>query len=182
MEMLDCQFGDNNQRILKDIENQIEKYPAYKLFEVTIRGDSKVNNNVVYSFFNNKFPRKMKIYSDSSLENAYNDNAPSTVVVSIKYIPEYSCQFNKKYWEREPYELSLLDYLYFTIYTITTTGYGDIFPVTGYAKFIASLANLFELFFMLKFSKNSSCKNRHLAYFLLCGFFHRSSNIPINNN
>ena len=39
-----------------------------------------------------------------------------------------------------------------------------------------------ESYSILKFSKNSFCKNRHLAYFLLSGFFHRSSNIPINNN
>ncbi|MBI3248311.1 MAG: hypothetical protein HYZ50_17530 [Deltaproteobacteria bacterium] len=50
-----------------------------------------------------------------------------------------------------PTPLQLLDYIYFTIYTITTTGYGDIQPVTGFAKFIVSLANLFEVFFLVIF-------------------------------
>lgn len=31
-------------------------------------------------------------------------------------------------------QLTLIDYIYFTIYTITTTGYGDIVPVTAWAK------------------------------------------------
>ena len=41
----------------------------------------------------------------------------------------------------------LLDFMYFIIYTITTTGYGDIIPVSGYAKFIVSLTNFLEVFF-----------------------------------
>lgn len=47
--------------------------------------------------------------------------------------------------------LSVLDFIYFTIYTITTTGYGDIVPITDQAKFIASLANIYELFFIVIF-------------------------------
>lgn len=47
--------------------------------------------------------------------------------------------------------LSLMDYMYFTIYTITTTGYGDISPKTTYAKFLCSLANILEVFFLVVF-------------------------------
>jgi hypothetical protein len=47
--------------------------------------------------------------------------------------------------------LSLMDYMYFTIYTITTTGYGDIVPTTTYAKFLCSLANILEVFFLVVF-------------------------------
>lgn len=43
--------------------------------------------------------------------------------------------------------LKMLDYLYFMAYTITTTGYGDIMPVSPEAKFITTLANLCELLF-----------------------------------
>ncbi|MEK6372600.1 MAG: potassium channel family protein [Acidobacteriota bacterium] len=46
-----------------------------------------------------------------------------------------------------PFEL--LDYAYFMIYTITTTGYGDIVPISARAKFITSLANIFELMFIV---------------------------------
>lgn len=45
----------------------------------------------------------------------------------------------------------LIDYVYFTIYTITTTGYGDIIPLTAEAKFIVSVANLFEVIFLVIF-------------------------------
>lgn len=44
---------------------------------------------------------------------------------------------------------ALLDYMYFMIYTITTTGYGDFVPISSQAKFIASVANLFELLFIV---------------------------------
>jgi hypothetical protein len=47
--------------------------------------------------------------------------------------------------------LSLLDYMYFTIYTITTTGFGDIVPTTAYAKLVTSLTNILEVFFFVVF-------------------------------
>lgn len=47
--------------------------------------------------------------------------------------------------------LKLMDYMYFSIYTITTTGYGDIIPTTAYAKFVISLANLCEVLFLVVF-------------------------------
>jgi hypothetical protein len=47
--------------------------------------------------------------------------------------------------------LSLMDYMYFTIYTITTTGYGDIVPITPFAKFLCSSANILEVFFLVVF-------------------------------
>jgi hypothetical protein len=49
------------------------------------------------------------------------------------------------------YALSLMDHVYFTIYTITTTGYGDIIPTTTYAKFLCSFANILEVFFLVVF-------------------------------
>ncbi len=47
--------------------------------------------------------------------------------------------------------LRLMDYMYFSIYTITTTGYGDIVPTTAYAKFVTSAANIFEVIFLVVF-------------------------------
>jgi|GEM_PF-4410345 len=47
--------------------------------------------------------------------------------------------------------LGLMDYMYFTMYTITTTGYGDIVPTTNYAKFLCTLANILEVFFLVVF-------------------------------
>jgi hypothetical protein len=47
--------------------------------------------------------------------------------------------------------LKLMDYMYFSIYTITTTGYGDIVPTTAYAKFVTSVANIFEVIFLVVF-------------------------------
>lgn len=50
--------------------------------------------------------------------------------------------------ERER-RFELLDYAYFMVYTITTTGYGDLMPTSPRAKFITCLANMFELLFMV---------------------------------
>ena len=50
--------------------------------------------------------------------------------------------------ERER-RFELLDYAYFMIYTITTTGYGDLMPTSPRAKFITCLANMFELLFIV---------------------------------
>jgi outer membrane protein OmpA-like peptidoglycan-associated protein len=47
--------------------------------------------------------------------------------------------------------LSLLDYTYFGMYTITTTGYGDIVPVTAFAKFVPMVANFFHVFMIVVF-------------------------------
>lgn len=47
--------------------------------------------------------------------------------------------------------LGLMDYVYFTVYTITTTGYGDIVPTTTYAKFLCTFANIIEVFFLVVF-------------------------------
>ncbi len=48
-------------------------------------------------------------------------------------------------------ELSLLDAIYFATYTITTTGYGDIIPITPYARFLSTLANIYEVIFIVIF-------------------------------
>lgn len=48
-------------------------------------------------------------------------------------------------------QLTLLDYVYFTVYTVTTTGYGDIVPVSEFSLFLATLANIIELFYLVVF-------------------------------
>jgi|GEM_PF-2896951 len=48
-----------------------------------------------------------------------------------------------------PRNPTLLDYTYFMIYTITTTGYGDLVPSAPFTRFLASIANLFELLFVV---------------------------------
>lgn len=42
----------------------------------------------------------------------------------------------------------LLDYIYFTAYTITTTGYGDIRPTAPMTKTLATMTNLLEILFI----------------------------------
>lgn len=71
--------------------------------------------------------------------------------VEVKIVPVADSFENRhlRAAHTEQRTLDLLDYLYFTVYTITTTGYGDIKPIGGYAKFVVTLANLIELLFVV---------------------------------
>ncbi|MEN3336109.1 MAG: hypothetical protein V7641_5474 [Blastocatellia bacterium] len=53
--------------------------------------------------------------------------------------------------EPEYTRLKLLDYMYLAIYTVTTTGYGDIVPTSNYAKFLCTLGNFLAVFFLVVF-------------------------------
>jgi ion channel len=68
------------------------------------------------------------------------------VLVKVGPLPSEAAEWLAR--DRVP---ELLDYLYFTVYTITTTGYGDIRPMDGFAKFVTSLANLYEMFYIVIF-------------------------------
>jgi hypothetical protein len=59
--------------------------------------------------------------------------------VDVEWIPSGS----------EGIDVNLIDYLYFMIYTITTTGYGDLIPASASTKLITSVANLIEVLFMV---------------------------------
>jgi hypothetical protein len=64
-------------------------------------------------------------------------------------MPQLEAQVRPLVEAEKPNSLSLMDYIYFANYTITTTGYGDIIPITPYAKFICSFANICEVFFLV---------------------------------
>jgi hypothetical protein len=74
------------------------------------------------------------------------------VVASIVSIPDDITSLQMKQLNRSQFkELNLMDYMYFSIYTITTTGYGDIIPTTAYSKFVISVANICEVLFLVVF-------------------------------
>jgi hypothetical protein len=61
-----------------------------------------------------------------------------------------------------PKRMALLDYVYFAMYTITTTGYGDIKPITPYTKFLCTLANITEFFFIVVFFNTLLSRRRYV--------------------
>jgi hypothetical protein len=75
---------------------------------------------------------------------------PERLSVQISILPSYGDKFSVSY---QPLgrKLDLLDYTYFGVYTITTTGYGDIVPVTAFAKFVPMVANFFHVFMIVIF-------------------------------
>jgi hypothetical protein len=74
-----------------------------------------------------------------------------SVEIEIKKVADDPGHIWTRYQNVERASLTLIDYVYFAIYTITTTGYGDIIPVTTYAKFLSTMANICELFFIVIF-------------------------------
>lgn len=72
------------------------------------------------------------------------------VHVSISAVRGHPFYYEGARYKSDDYKrLSLLDDLYFAMYTVTTTGYGDIVPTTNYAKFLTCLANICEVFFIV---------------------------------
>jgi flagellar motor protein MotB len=73
---------------------------------------------------------------------------PQRLSVEISVLPSYGDKFSANNHVDQPLgrELNLLDYTYFGVYAITTTGYGDIIPVTAFAKFIPIVANFVHVF------------------------------------
>jgi hypothetical protein len=84
-----------------------------------------------------------EIIEDFNYEHVDSDARKRVVVVTVKPVQQSLGHMFAP--------LSLMDYMYFTIYTITTTGYGDIVPTTTYAKFLCSAANILEVLFFVVF-------------------------------
>ena len=84
----------------------------------------------------------------NSLSNELSESE-KTVRVQLQRVIDDSASIILK--GQHPVPLNLMDYIYFANYTITTTGYGDIIPTTAYAKFVCSLANICEVFFLVVF-------------------------------
>jgi Ion channel len=51
--------------------------------------------------------------------------------------------------EKVSQSLTLMDYLYFMTYTVSTTGYGDLLPADAFVQLVVSVANLWEIFFVV---------------------------------
>jgi hypothetical protein len=83
----------------------------------------------------------LRVFRQSIELRGVNGWTDHTIAVSVKAMSDKNSSI----------PLSLMDYMYFTIYTITTTGYGDIVPTTTYAKFLCTFANILEVFFFVVF-------------------------------
>ncbi|MCB2262779.1 MAG: hypothetical protein LGR52_07565, partial [Candidatus Thiosymbion ectosymbiont of Robbea hypermnestra] len=75
----------------------------------------------------------------------------SSVLSELKSEIVVATQQNDRQEEQTPKKRPLMDYLYFMIYTTTTTGYGDLRPSSTFAKFTVSVANIIEVFFVVVF-------------------------------
>lgn len=97
----------------------------------------------------NSNPTNSKSRPDSVDDEGQNDRTVKVFAAESYEMPTGLLVRNLRANHLKP--LSLMDYVYFANYTITTTGYGDIVPNTIYAKFICSLANISEVLFLVVF-------------------------------
>lgn len=80
------------------------------------------------------------------------DRNKRVVIASVVSINDEITSLQHKQLKANQYTpLKLMDYMYFALYTITTTGYGDIIPTTAYCKFVISIANICEVLFLVVF-------------------------------
>ena len=85
--------------------------------------------------------------------------SPDEDAVQTKEVRKRQADEFKNKYKKIP---DLMDYIYFSIYTISTTGYGDIKPATTYSKFLVSLENFFEIFFLVCFMNSLISLKREL--------------------
>jgi len=127
----------------------------YEMLSALISQDYKAWRNIEWvplplsneqSSQQNNRCRDLSAYS----KNLADDN--KVVEASVETISNDAMSLRlRRLQETEVKPLDLLGYTYFSIYTITTTGYGDIMPTSDYARFLTSLANIFEVFFIVGF-------------------------------
>lgn len=79
------------------------------------------------------------------------ENNLRAVDIYTSVLPDHVSKLQRDYLFAKYHnpEMQLLEYIYFMIYTITTTGYGDIVPVSPLSKTIVSVANILEVLFMV---------------------------------
>ncbi|MDX2044368.1 MAG: BACON domain-containing carbohydrate-binding protein [Acidobacteriota bacterium] len=71
-------------------------------------------------------------------------NSDKRALVNLITFQEQSQLLPQKSYSPTPF--SLLTYV---VYTITGAGFGDVFPMTPYSKFLISLANILQMFFLV---------------------------------
>ena len=149
-ELLNDNFGEDNSENIEHLVDFLQNHKSYEHIKIIIIGENFKNKRVVLDALQKKTERYNNIQwtLNQPQENVEFYNIGNNQVgTSIEYIPTIH-DLNSMNIACEP---DLLDYIYFSVYTITTTGYGDIIPVSGYAKFLVTLENIFELFFIVIF-------------------------------
>jgi hypothetical protein len=132
--------------IHQNLFNEDELMPVFTNNEI-------VNKTISPDQLISKFGSKVFAKLDAKMKPEELAEEQRVVLASIKPIPDHIATLEMKQINQDGKSkpLGLMDYMYFSIYTITTTGYGDIVPTTAYAKFLTSLANFCEVVFLVVF-------------------------------
>jgi hypothetical protein len=123
----------------------------HPLLKIYSKETCNVNGQINERFCENNGIKLIKVkppYENANYVKIVPDLYRSTEII-ISYKIDSVTQNVREHHSDNRYRLDLFDFLYFTIYTITTTGYGDIIPISTEAKFVSSIANIYELFFMV---------------------------------
>lgn len=96
-----------------------------------------------------EFPHERDFMEDVCRPKTADEKIVNVYITSVADHPFH--HWWKRFKSDDYTRLTLLDHMYFSMYTITTTGYGDIVPTTNYAKLLTCLANICEVFFIVGF-------------------------------
>lgn len=96
-----------------------------------------------------EFPQARDFMEKFCRPDERNDKVVNVYITAVADHPFH--HWWKRFKSDDFNRLALLDHMYFSMYTITTTGYGDIVPTTNYAKALTCLANICEVFFFVGF-------------------------------
>jgi hypothetical protein len=123
---------------------------AWHNLEWLTLSSSNENSNKVDSVLQQILVRRDSL--TPSQRNSLIDRNKRVVIASVISITdEITSLQNRQLKDDQSSRHKLIDYMYFSLYTITTTGYGDIIPTTAYCKFVISIANICEVLFLVVF-------------------------------
>lgn len=115
---------------------------------MTVERSNRVKNTIINNIYSKKLLNKTvgSLYDNIRfVENRYSSEKANHIIDS--YDRRVDIRVFKELINIEHvYAPNWLDYLYFSFYTITTTGYGDIKPVSKFTKSIVTIENIIEVY------------------------------------
>lgn len=113
---------------------------------ITFKSISKEKHQLIAQNMN-----KMQLQILEEIRNDYKKKVIESIQWNMQYEYCNKCNNHVMVIFSGLKRMTLLDFIYFSTYTITTTGYGDIVPISPVSKLITIVENFYEVFFIVIF-------------------------------
>lgn len=148
LRLWNCQSADTTRDAKSGYTNS--KF-QWHVLSASYSGDSPQefeDNRIFTEFSDDATSNRIR---DKYADTSYWPNTNRSVEVIAREFPPSTEVIADNYQSQPTGRLNLLDYIYFTTYTITTTGYGDIRPADPVMKGMTILTNFIEVLFIAIF-------------------------------